>query len=812
MRRDGRRPLDAARLAALAALAGAAAIVLAALLGASAGLVAALGAGALATAAALALAGLRTAPRTPAGPAGEPLRDRVTGLPNSMQLRADLAAALARAGETTRVVLSLFVLEGLKKYNDAYGHACGDALLAWLARRARDAAGSRGTVYRMRGGDFALLASGPEHLTGEVRDAVSAALLETGDGFMIWSSAGEATLPREAQQPGDALKLADRRAHVQRNAPPGSAEARPPEDPVEALRHARPRFDVAELATALGRRMGVAADDLPQLEAAAQLRDVGNMAIPSSVLAHPDALGAEEWRFVRLHTLVGERLLAANFGMEEVATLVRSCHERWDGTGYPDGLAGDAIPLGARIVFVCSAFQDMTSERPHRAALDTEAALAELVDGAGTQFDPGVVGAFQAELAASRARVPSPLEPGAWRRMRVLVAEDDAASRFLLRRAVEAAGHECIAAEDGEAAWETYQRALPEVVISDWLMPGIDGDELCRRIRADPDAPYTYFVMLTALEDKEHVLRGMQAGVDDFLTKPLDRPDLDMRLIAAARVTALQRRVRAQQQLIESELELAAGIQRGLLPAAAPELPGAELAGRCVPAANVGGDYFDHLLDAQGRAVLIVADVAGHSISAALLMAMAREVLRRHVADGKAPAELLDATNRALFGDLVATELFITAFCARYDPASGRLEYASAGHNPPFLRRAGGEVLALETEGAALGILEDGDYEQRELRLAPGEALLLYTDGVVEAASPLDVPFGEPRLQALLAGGNGDARGLVEHVLAEVRTHAQGRHQDDVTLLALCTAAATDDERERAKLPSTPVFRNSEDH
>jgi diguanylate cyclase (GGDEF)-like protein len=781
-----RLPSATSSAAAGAAIAGLVAVLLAALAGAGPWLVAVLGATAFAAAAASTIAGIRTAPAQPTTPAGALLLDDVTGLANGARLRADLDDALACAG-APRLVLTLLVLEGLKKYNDAYGHACGDALLAWLARRLRGAVGDRGTVYRMRGGDFAVLAAGPEHVTAEVRAAAAAALSEAGDGFMVWCSVGEAVLPREARNAGEALKLADRRAHVHRNAPQGGAEARPPEDPIEALRFVRPRYDVAELATALGRRLGVPSDGLADLEAAAQLRDVGNMAIPGSVLARTGQLAEQEWRFVRLHTLVGERLLAANFGMEHVATLVRSSHERWDGAGYPDGLAGEQIPQGARIVFVCSAFQDMTSERPHRPALDVQAALAELADGAGTQFDPAVVQAFREEFAASRARVPSPLEPRAWRRMRVLVAEDDAASRFLLRRAVEAAGHECVAAEDGTAAWEAYRRELPEVVISDWLMPGMDGDELCRRIREDPDAPYTYFVMLTALEDKQHVLRGMQAGADDFLTKPLDRQDLDMRLIAAARVTALQRRVKHQQQLIQSELELAAGIQRGLLPAAPPAVPGVELAGVCVPAANVGGDYFDYLVDGEGRIVLIVADVAGHSISAALLMTMAREVLRRHVADAKAPAELLDATNRALFADLVATELFITAFCARYDPATRLLEFSSAGHNPPFLRRADASVVPLETEGTALGILEDGDYEQRELSLAAGDALLLYTDGVVEAADPYETPFGELRLQALLADADTDgADGLVERVLGAVEAHAGTRRQDDVTLLALC--------------------------
>src|SRR3954454_21738670 len=244
------------------------------------------------------------------------------------------------------------------------------------------------------------------------------------------------------------------------------------------------------------------------------------------------------------------------------------------------------------------------------------------------------------------------------RMMRILLAEDSAPSRYVLRRAVESLGHECVVAEDGLAAWEAFQRVDPEVVISDWLMPGIDGDELCRRIRANPDAPYSYFIMLTGLEDKGHVLEGMQAGADEYLSKPLDPHDLEMRLVAAARVTGLHRRLRAQQQEIENEIKRAADIQRGLLPDAPPSVPGVAIAGACFPAANVGGDCFDYVVDPEGRLVVTISDVAGHSIGSALVMAMARSVLRREIAAGGSPADVLGAVNRTLYGDLVRAELF----------------------------------------------------------------------------------------------------------------------------------------------------------
>jgi HD-GYP domain-containing protein (c-di-GMP phosphodiesterase class II) len=153
-------------------------------------------------------------------------------------------------------------------------------------------------------------------------------------------------------------------------------------------------YDVAELAVSVGQCLGLTGEDLDHLECAAALRDVGMMSVPDAVVHAPGRLTDEDWRFVQLHTLVGERLLRSNFGMDSVADVVRSSHERWDGGGYPDGKAGEDIPLAARIVFVCSAFQDMTTQRSHRPALTAEQALRELERCAATQFDPAVVAAF----------------------------------------------------------------------------------------------------------------------------------------------------------------------------------------------------------------------------------------------------------------------------------------------------------------------------------------------------------------------------------------------------------------------------------
>jgi GGDEF domain-containing protein len=332
-----------------------------------------------------------------AEPAGSTSVDPVTGLATHDRLPADVQRELAAGNEVT---LYLFVLDGFKEYNAAYGDVCGDALLAWLGRKLRDAVGSYGTAYRMRGGSFALLAVGSERFTNALCASAASALSETGDGFQISCDVGRASLPGEAADPRPALELAARRASKHASERHVKSGRRAPSDTFEALRLVRNRMDIAELATAIARSLNVPEAEIETIESAMHLCDVGNVAVPRAVLGYPGKITGPEWQFIHLHTQVGERLIAGPLGMEPVARLVRCSHERWDGAGYPDGLAGLQIPLGSRIVFVCSAFHDMTSDRPHRAAFEPADALTQLERGAGTQFDPDVVSAFREEFTA----------------------------------------------------------------------------------------------------------------------------------------------------------------------------------------------------------------------------------------------------------------------------------------------------------------------------------------------------------------------------------------------------------------------------
>jgi HD-GYP domain-containing protein (c-di-GMP phosphodiesterase class II) len=168
--------------------------------------------------------------------------------------------------------------------------------------------------------------------------------------------------------------------------------------------------DVGDLVEALGRELELDHAQLVVLRQAAELHDVGKLAIPDSILDKPGPLDADEWAFMRRHTLIGERIVASAVSLRDAAPIVRATHERWDGAGYPDGTSGEQIPLAARIIAVCDAYDAITTTRPYRAASSHEDALAELRRCAGSQFDPRVVAAFERIMSSPPAeRESSPL-------------------------------------------------------------------------------------------------------------------------------------------------------------------------------------------------------------------------------------------------------------------------------------------------------------------------------------------------------------------------------------------------------------------
>jgi diguanylate cyclase (GGDEF)-like protein len=329
----------------------------------------------------------------------EALTDALTGLPNRRALVADLDTVVADATASDPRALALFDLDGFKRYNDTFGHPAGDALLEHLGGRLERATEGRAMAYRLGGDEFCVLCKGRGAGLETVVAAASEALTDRGEGFAIDSSSGIVVIPDEARTAREALILADQRMYARKGARPFGARSQASQVLMRVLHEREPELHehqrgVAALARQVGRRLGMGADALDELTRAAELHDIGKMAIPDEVLSKAGELDEDGWAFMTRHTIIGERILGAAEALRPIARIVRASHERWDGEGYPDRLADEDIPLAARIVFACDAYDAMISERPYAHARPPDEALAEVRRCAGSQFDPRVVQAL----------------------------------------------------------------------------------------------------------------------------------------------------------------------------------------------------------------------------------------------------------------------------------------------------------------------------------------------------------------------------------------------------------------------------------
>jgi diguanylate cyclase (GGDEF)-like protein len=339
--------------------------------------------------------------------------DVLTGLGNRRLLTADLAERLESGAQSKPLLLMLFDLDGFKRYNDTFGHLAGDAVLARLGGKLAAAVRPHGTAYRLGGDEFCVLLEGDPERFAEPLAAAAWALTEAGEEFTIRPSFGAVLLPAEADGADHALQLADERMYARKRGRTSDAQEQARDVLVRSMQARQPGLQehssgVAELAVCIGRRLGLDAEGLDEVTRAAELHDVGKVGIPDAILAKPSALDPEEWEFMRQHTILGERILSAAPALRPVARVVRSTHERWDGHGYPDGLTGEQIPLSARIVAVCDAYEAMVAHRPYRTALGHAYACQELAAEAGRQFDPAVVAAFLDEVGSWGAQELTP--------------------------------------------------------------------------------------------------------------------------------------------------------------------------------------------------------------------------------------------------------------------------------------------------------------------------------------------------------------------------------------------------------------------
>ena len=340
---------------------------------------------------------------------------------------------------------------------------------------------------------------------------------------------------------------------------------------------------------------------------------------------------------------------------------------------------------------------------------------------------------------------------------------------------------------DGESALKAAARTTPDLVLLDIMMPGLDGYEVCRRLRALPETAEVPIIFLSALEELQHKARGFELGANDYLTKPFDLQEVRMRVRALLKAKCYSDAMKEQ---LQADLRVAHEIQMGMIPRDFRALEagfGVELSGLLEPAREVGGDLYSAFVGSAGRLVVLVGDVSGKGIPASLFMVRASSLARLLARYDTEPERILARLNDELSADN-PSGMFVTMLCARYDPATRIVTIANAGHcRPVLLREGAAPAWAMQPMGTALGFEPELEFPRAELQLREGDTLVLYSDGVNEAFDVEGNCYGNERLLADLAACAGlSAEETSARLLQRVRSFAAGAPQsDDIAILVL---------------------------
>ena len=366
--------------------------------------------------------------------------------------------------------------------------------------------------------------------------------------------------------------------------------------------------------------------------------------------------------------------------------------------------------------------------------------------------------------------------------------------RQRMRREIRSRQYAFLFAGDGVEALEVLgENSDIDLVLSDINMPRMDGLTLLEKI-PDVDTDLRS-VVISAYGDMKNIRAAMNRGAFDFVTKPIDFDDLRVTIDRGLRQLEMWRDVEASRDkllTLQSELDVANNMQQSILPKQFPRNEQYELYGSMAPARNVGGDFFDLIHLEQGRLGMAIADVSDKGIPAALFMMSSRTLLKGAALGSEDPGAVVTVVNDQL-QDGNEANMFVTLFYAVYDPGTGVVRFANGGHNPPLIvHRDGSSTILPLTGGVALGVAPEFEFGTDEARLEPGEALVMYTDGVSEAENLESEEFGMDRLQEVFAGAPlENARDANDAVFAAVREFAGDRSQsDDITCLVLLRADA----------------------
>ena len=366
----------------------------------------------------------------------------------------------------------------------------------------------------------------------------------------------------------------------------------------------------------------------------------------------------------------------------------------------------------------------------------------------------------------------------------ILIVEDNPESLDILRARLTAHNYEVITALDGEAGLTMAREKQPDLILLDIMMPKMDGIEVCRRLKEDSSLPFMPIIMVTAKADSKDVVAGLEAGGDEYLTKPVDHAALVARVKSMLRIKDLHDTVLEQAAQLRVQLETATKIQSLFWPKI-PELgAGSHLWAVSMPARFVGGDAYDVIRLSDESYLAYVADVSDKGVPAALIMAALSTQIRSEASLQSEVDKLLENVNNSMYGLTSEEGFFATIVLARYWPSNGKMQLALGGHFQPLWIVDGDMRDLPQIEGIALGVTADVQYEKKEILLSPGESLLFFTDGVVEAENENNDLFGNDRLAAYIRNAKGPpwGKGLLDVIR---RWRGDSSASDDLTILEI---------------------------
>jgi sigma-B regulation protein RsbU (phosphoserine phosphatase) len=380
---------------------------------------------------------------------------------------------------------------------------------------------------------------------------------------------------------------------------------------------------------------------------------------------------------------------------------------------------------------------------------------------------------------------------------RLLVVDDNEDNRYTLIMRLEIEGYSNVTvAGDGAEALDLLRAESFDLVLLDVMMPKVDGYQVLQSLRSEGRLHDLPVIMISALSEIDSVVRCIELGAVDYLSKPFDPVLLKARIGASLEKKRLRDLVQAHLTRVEEELESARELQLGMLPTRFPtptvDRP-VEVFAMMEPAREVGGDLYDFYDTDDGTLCFLIGDVSGKGVASALFMARAKNLirlvtrlLRGATGATPTPAEIVAAVNHELCQDNAAM-MFVSLFFGMLDPRTGALRFTNAGHNPPYHLRLGMVTPVAACKGHPLGIRPGSRYETGEMTLAAGETIYLYTDGVTEAENRRDELYTQERLEAVLASSNdGPTSSIVHAVTRAVRSFAEGAPQsDDITAMAV---------------------------